>query len=107
MSDHGRQPGDGHHHGGFTTEEMSVQWLLAGAGVRPGVIDWPVSIMDGAPTLLHALGIEPPAQVYGRVVSPAFAGGRGRWHARASKSRTLSGRNASVAPRVCRGPACL
>lgn len=72
MSDHGREA-RGYGHGGFTTSELAVQWLLVAPGVRPGVrLTSPVSIMDTVPTLLHALGVAPPAQVYGRVVREAY-----------------------------------
>ena len=72
MSDHGRAA-NGFGHGGYTTEEMAVQWLLVGPSVRQGVrLSSPVSIMDSMATLLHALGITPPVQVYGRVVREAF-----------------------------------
>ena len=82
MSDHGRDRPTARDHGGFTTEELAVQWLLVGPGVKAGYqLRGPVSIMDGAPTLLHALGIRPPAQFYGRVVGEAFEGGEGGWHA--------------------------
>jgi len=90
MSDHGRDAATGRSHGGFTTSELRVQWLLAGPGIKAShELTWPVSIMDGAPTLLHALGIRPPVEFYGRVVREAFHGdeatrlvlaGRG-WHA--------------------------
>ena len=76
MSDHGRET-RGFAHGGFTTEELSVQWLLSGPGVRKGAtITGPVSIMDGAPTLLHALGVTPPLQMRGRVVREAYEAAR-------------------------------
>ena len=72
MSDHGRES-QGFGHGGYTTGELSVQWLLSGPGVRQGVtLETPVSIMDGAPTLLHALGVAPPLQMRGRVVREAY-----------------------------------
>eukprot|EP00965_Chrysotila_dentata_P214551 6188253-Pleurochrysis_carterae.AAC.3 len=83
MSDHGRESSQGRSHGGFSTSEMSVQWLLNGPAVRHGArLQWPVSITDCAPTLLHALGITPSSQMHGRVVSEAFEGGRRLWRAR-------------------------
>ena len=36
MSDHGREARAGKAHGGFTTAEMGVQWLVFGAGVKRG-----------------------------------------------------------------------
>lgn len=75
MSDHGREVATGREHGGFTTEELAVQWLLVGPSVRPGHrITWPVSIMDSAPTLLHALGLGAPVEFTGRAVKEAFIG---------------------------------
>ena len=35
MSDHGRETKYGKSHGGFTTAEMAVQWLLFGPGKPP------------------------------------------------------------------------
>jgi len=82
MSDHGRSEPERREHGGFSTDELAVQWLLVGPGIKPGhQITWPVSIMDGAPTLLHALGISPPVEFYGRVVLEAFEGADPGWHA--------------------------
>ena len=72
MSSHGRDARTGKVHGGFTTAELAVQWLLYGAGVRRGQIGQPVSIIDSAPTLLHALGIPPPLHMHGRAVIDAF-----------------------------------
>lgn len=84
MSDHGREE-RGFGHGEFTTGELSTQWLLSGPGVRRGkTLRGPVSIMDSAPTLLHALGVHPPLQMRGRVVREAYEeariidAGRGR-----------------------------
>ncbi len=49
--------------------------ILAGAGVRPGVrLDGP-QIVDVTPTLLHLLGVPPPAGLDGRVLSQALVSG--------------------------------
>lgn len=82
MSDHGRDGPSGRGHGGFSTEELATQWLLVGPSIRRGhSIRAPVSIMDGAPTLLHALGLHAPVEFYGRVVAEAFEGGELGWSA--------------------------
>jgi len=47
--------------------------ILAGAGVRPGTRLEEASILDLAPTLLHALGVAVPEELDGRVLSEAFA----------------------------------
>lgn len=73
VSDHGRDAPTGRGHGAFTTAELSVQWLLLAPGVHRGTrLKSPVSIMDAAPTLLHALGVPAPVQMYGRVVREAW-----------------------------------
>ncbi len=46
--------------------------ILAGAGVRPGLRLEKVSILDLAPTILHALGVAVPEELDGRVLSEAF-----------------------------------
>ena len=76
LSDHGRDAPTGRSHGGFSTTELAVQWLLAGPGVKPGrVLRSPVSIIDAAPTLLHGLGVRAPISFRGHVVHEAFVGG--------------------------------
>jgi len=93
LSDHGRAAPDFKQHGGFTTDEMAVPWILSGVGVREGIsLRWPISSTDAAPTLLHALGITPPVQMHGRAVLEAFEGfeavinGVG-WRVRAASTR--------------------
>lgn len=49
--------------------------ILAGAGVRPGTHLEGVSILDLAPTILHALGVAVPRELDGRVLSQAFEAG--------------------------------
>ena len=96
MSDHGRAQPTLAHHGGFSTSELAVQWLLSAPGVRAGHrIRWPVSIMDSAPTLLHTLGISPPVQFYGRVVADAFVGARAGWDAPSTTSERATPRDAT------------
>lgn len=92
LSDHGREAPTGKRHGGFSTAEMAVPWILAGPGVRPGTqLAWPIASTDAAPTLLHALGIRPPVQMHGRVVAEAFeGGGADTWRVRALTLRAAS-----------------
>lgn len=110
MSDHGRAARGGFDHGGFTTAEMQVQWLLVGPGVRRNHrIRAPVSIMDGAPTLLHLLGIPPPVQFYGRAVLEAFergtaepAGAPPAWWFASENATAADVRMAPAIPRTSR-----
>jgi hypothetical protein len=46
--------------------------ILAGPGVRPGVHLDEASILDLAPTALHALGVAVPREMDGRVLAEAF-----------------------------------
>jgi predicted AlkP superfamily phosphohydrolase/phosphomutase len=47
--------------------------ILAGAGVKPGLELDGATILDLAPTILHALGVPVPEELDGRVLSEAFA----------------------------------
>jgi predicted AlkP superfamily phosphohydrolase/phosphomutase len=47
--------------------------ILSGAGVKQGVRLEGASIMDLTPTILHALGVDVPQDLDGRVLSEAFA----------------------------------
>ncbi|HSJ58343.1 MAG TPA: phosphodiesterase, partial [Anaerolineae bacterium] len=49
--------------------------IAAGPGVRAGVELPAASILDMAPTLLHALGVEVPREMDGRVVGEWFEAG--------------------------------
>lgn len=49
--------------------------ILAGPGVRPGTRLEGASILDLAPTLLHALGVAVPQELDGRVLREAFEDG--------------------------------
>jgi hypothetical protein len=46
--------------------------ILAGAGVRPGAHLEGASILDLAPTILHAMGVAVPEELDGRVLGEAF-----------------------------------
>lgn len=69
-SDHG-----GHEfgHSGGEAEDLTIPWILSGAGVRQGHrMATGVSIVDTAPTLAHLLGLPRPPQWSGRVVAEAL-----------------------------------
>src|SRR5205085_11023016 len=59
VSDHG---GYDRTHGTDRDEDILVPWVLSGAGVMPGELTEPVSLLDVPPTLAHALGIAPAPQ---------------------------------------------
>jgi predicted AlkP superfamily pyrophosphatase or phosphodiesterase len=69
-ADHG---GVGTRHGGLTKAEIEIPWIISGRGVKRGhTIATPVSTVDTAPTIVFALGIEPPSVWVGRPVLDAF-----------------------------------
>lgn len=71
-SDHG---GFGYSHGGRSEKEMIVPFILYGKGVKKNYpIEVPVSIIDNAPTVAFALGIEQPYVWTGRPIKSAFIG---------------------------------
>lgn len=69
-ADHG---GHDRNHGTDTPEDMTIPWMIGGAGVRRGLaIQQPVSLLDTAPTVAHLLGLTPPAAWEGAVVADAL-----------------------------------
>jgi hypothetical protein len=48
-------------HGGGAPGDTEVALLVAGGGVRPGVVRWRVFTTQVAPTILEALGLDPDA----------------------------------------------
>jgi hypothetical protein len=65
-------PQGGGTHGGLHRIEMNNLLALQGAPFRRSYVSpWPASQTDLAPTLLRALGIAPPPQMTGRVLSEA------------------------------------
>ena len=54
-------------HGG--TQELAVPFLLSGAGVRRGALPTSPSLVDVAPTIAALLGVTPPDDVDGRVLT--------------------------------------
>ncbi len=71
QADHG---GHDRTHGTDSAEDMTIPWILVGAGIRAGyTIERPVSLIDTAPTLAHALGIKTlPIDWEGTAVTEAF-----------------------------------
>jgi arylsulfatase A-like enzyme len=70
QSDHG---GHDRNHGTDAPEDMTIPWLAAGPGIRPGhAIDAPVSLLDTAPTIARLLGIVPHHEWEGRCVEEIF-----------------------------------
>jgi len=70
QSDHG---GHDRTHGNDIPEDMTIPWAIAGPNIRRNYeIASPVSLLDTAPTLARALGIEPHSQWEGRWVEEVF-----------------------------------
>jgi predicted AlkP superfamily pyrophosphatase or phosphodiesterase len=60
-------------HGTNLKEDMTIPWIIYGAGILPGEpITVPVSIMDTAATAVWGLGLTEPADWDGRPVVEAF-----------------------------------
>jgi predicted AlkP superfamily pyrophosphatase or phosphodiesterase len=71
QSDHG---GHDRTHGTDAPEDMTIPWMLAGPGIRPGhAIEAPVGLLDTAPTLARLLGLAPQREWEGRCVEEVFA----------------------------------
>lgn len=69
-ADHG---GHEHRHGSDCAEDMTIPWILAGAGARHGVkLQTPVSILDTAPTIATLLGLDIPSGWQGTVIHDAL-----------------------------------
>ena len=69
-ADHG---GHDRSHGTDTPEDMTIPWILAGPGIRPGhSLQAPVSLLDTAPTLARLLDVKPDRQWEGAAVAEAF-----------------------------------
>lgn len=64
-------------HGGLHPKELNPLCVAAGSMFAEDlVVDTHSGIVDVAPTILHGLGIAPPATMHGRVLREAFADGR-------------------------------
>lgn len=70
-ADHG---GHGKVHGSDAPEDVSIPWIIAGPGVKPGMDlqRFNVQTADTAATVLWALGIPLPESMTGRAVVEAF-----------------------------------
>lgn len=69
-ADHG---GHEHRHGSDCAEDMTIPWILAGAGARRGVtLQTLVSILDTAPTIATLLGLTLPTGWQGNVIREAL-----------------------------------
>jgi phosphonoacetate hydrolase len=67
-------------HGGLNPHEMSTVLILGGPGVLPGArIEAPAGLIDIAPTVLAALGLERPATMLGRPLAAAFSAPAEPW----------------------------
>ncbi|HNU70197.1 MAG TPA: alkaline phosphatase family protein [Thermodesulfobacteriota bacterium] len=64
-----------HHHETLGTHYPEGVFLAAGPGIRSGVSLPALSIVDVAPTLLHSLGLEIPADFEGQLPAEAFEAG--------------------------------
>lgn len=62
-------------HGGMHWSELAAVLVADGTGVKKGaVLKTRTGIFDIAPTVLHLLGVEPPATMNGRVLRDLFEG---------------------------------
>ncbi|MFH5823826.1 alkaline phosphatase family protein [Georgenia sp. AZ-5] len=59
-----------------TTQELSIAFLIAGSGVRPGAAPANPRLVDITPTVAHMLGVDSPAGVQGRVLTEALVPAR-------------------------------
>jgi predicted AlkP superfamily pyrophosphatase or phosphodiesterase len=70
-ADHGGHDRD---HGTDAPEDMTIPWMIAGTGIKPGyTIQRPVSLLDTAPTVARILNLRPPTDWEGTSVDEAFA----------------------------------
>lgn len=73
-ADHG---GLGFGHGGESPAEMTIPFILYGAGIKSGYpIEETVYQLDNAPTVAYALGLRTPQAWIGRPVKGAFIGNK-------------------------------
>lgn len=69
-SDHG---GHDRGHGTAAPEDMTIPWMLMGAGVRSGVcLETPVSLIDTAPTLARLMNVTPASHWEGAAITEAL-----------------------------------
>ncbi len=69
IDDGSNLPLGGGMHGGLNAGELSTVLMLAGSGVRAGVVsDWPAGLVDIAPTILALLDVPGASAMDGRVL---------------------------------------
>ncbi len=69
----GGVPVNGGMHGGLNPHEMATVLFLGGPGVLPGArIEGPAGLIDVAPTVLAALGLDVPPTMVGQPLAAAF-----------------------------------
>jgi arylsulfatase A-like enzyme len=69
----GGVPVNGGMHGGLNPHEMATVLMLGGPGVRPGLCSAaPAGLIDVAPTVLAALGLDIPPTMLGQPLAAAF-----------------------------------
>jgi phosphonoacetate hydrolase len=74
--DSSEYPVGGGTHGGLHEVEMNNLLAVQGTGFKQRYASaWPAAHVDIVPTILHLLGIRPPASVTGRVLSEALTSG--------------------------------
>jgi hypothetical protein len=66
--------GGGISYGSLYTYDIQVPLCFYGPQFRAGVFEPPVELVDVAPTLARAIGVEAPSSSSGRVLGEAFAG---------------------------------
>jgi hypothetical protein len=66
--------GGGVSYGSLYTYDIQVPLCFYGPQFRPGIFEPPVELVDVAPTLARAIGVEAPSSSSGRVLGEAFAG---------------------------------
>ncbi|MDZ4771172.1 MAG: alkaline phosphatase family protein [Chloroflexota bacterium] len=72
QADHG---GHDRFHGTEEPEDMTIPWIMLGAGVRAGhTIARDVNLLDTAPTIAHLLGLSAPREWEGTPVVEALIG---------------------------------
>ena len=94
-ADHG---GHGRDHGTDAPEDVTIPWIVWGAGVQPGSIDAQIRTFDTAATTLWVLGVPVPERWEGRPVSSAFqpaAIAAANAAASAASARALAGNGGS------------
>jgi predicted AlkP superfamily pyrophosphatase or phosphodiesterase len=70
ISDHG---GHERSHGTNLPEDMTIIWMLNGPGIKQGhEVRTPITLLDTAPTIAHALGLPRPAVWDGQPIYEAF-----------------------------------